>query len=73
MDDHELRKLLNETLKLGRENNLMLRKLIWAERRAMIVRVIYWIIIIGSSVGLYYVVQPYVQPFVNYYSHLVGQ
>jgi uncharacterized membrane protein (DUF106 family) len=58
--DPEMKKLLEENLRLSQENNTMLHKM----RRSMIISraltVFYWIIIIGSAFGAYYFIQPYI-------------
>ena len=57
--DPEDKKIIRENLEISKDNRKMLKKI----RRGMvfggIVRVIYWIIIIGASLGTYYYLQPY--------------
>ena len=43
-----------------------------SQRYATIMRVIYWILIIGSAYGAYYFIQPYVDQMVNVYSGAKG-
>jgi len=61
--DSESRKLLEETHSLAQENNRMLHSL----RRSMIfsrvLSFVYWIFIIGSLIGVFYFIQPYVDQF----------
>ncbi len=65
--DQEDKKLLQETLALAQENNKMLRSL----RRSMIwgrvMSFLYWALIIGSAVGAYYFIQPYVDQLIGVY------
>lgn len=53
-----MEKKIEETYKLAKENHRMLKKI----RRNMvwsgIFRALYWLIIIGAALGLYYVLQP---------------
>jgi len=66
------RKLLEETLKLSRENHRLLRKMQSSARVGRIFRLIYWTIIIGSMFGLYYYFQPVIQEFIGAYQGLLG-
>jgi len=70
--DPEAKKLLEETLELEQDNNKMLRSM----RRSMIwgriMSVIYWLIIIGISVGAFYFLQPYFNKIVGLYDSISG-
>jgi hypothetical protein len=65
--DSESQKLLEETFVLEKENNKMLhsmkRSMFWAR----VMSVLYWILIIGISVGAFYFLQPYVDQVVKTY------
>jgi hypothetical protein len=65
--DTEERKLLEEALTLAKENNKMLHSM----RRSMIfgrvMSFIYWALIIGSAVGAYYYIQPYIDQLLGVY------
>jgi hypothetical protein len=65
--DPESKKLLEETLTLEQENNKMLRSMRNSMRWARIMTVIYWLLIIGISVGAFYFLQPYVDQVVKTY------
>ena len=67
MDEHE-RKMLEEVVKLSQDNNKALRKLVGYHRSAMIFRIIYWTIIIGSVIAAYYSIQPYMTSLISLYS-----
>lgn len=67
MDEQE-RKMLEEVVALSRENNVMVRKLVSAQRRAMILRAVYWSIIIGASIIAYYSIQPYLTSLIGLYT-----
>ncbi len=54
-------KKINELLKVTEENNIMLRKMKRSMRIATIMRVVYWVIVIGVAVGAYYFIQPYIE------------
>jgi len=66
--DPESKKLLEETFVLTQENNSMLRSMKRSMRWARIMRIIYWVIIVGVSVGAYYFIQPYINQLLGVYS-----
>ena len=55
-----LKQLVDENIKLARENNKMLKKMRSSMRWASFFRLLYWIVIIGSAVGAYYYLQPFI-------------
>ena len=67
--DEESTKDLNKVLDLVKENNKMLRKIRRGQKRSQIVRIAYWLIIIGISVGAYY----YIQPYINMLQDFTGE
>jgi hypothetical protein len=56
--DPETKQLLEENLKLARENNELLRRLFKAERTRNITRYVYWAIIILFTVGSFWFLKP---------------
>ena len=54
-----------ETKQLLKENNEMLKKLVRYQKWNQIYRILYWGIIIFSSVGAYYFIQPYLSGLLN--------
>ncbi|MFA6520504.1 MAG: hypothetical protein WCT44_02775 [Candidatus Paceibacterota bacterium] len=63
----EERELLEKSVALEEDNNKMLR----AIRRSMflgrVMTFVYWALIIGSAIGAYYFVQPYVDQIIGVY------
>ncbi len=57
----EEKRLLEETHALSEENNRILKKIRRASLVSTIVRLSYWVIIIGLSFGAYYFIQPYIE------------
>ncbi len=55
MEDKELRELLE----LTRENNHILRGIQRSARVNKFLKIVYWLLIIGSLLGTYYYIQPY--------------
>ncbi len=66
--DSESKKLLEETLALTEENNKMLHTMRRHMRMASVINLLYWVFIIGSAIGAYYVVEPYVTQAISVYN-----
>ena len=64
----EERELLTRSVNLAEENNKILLYIRRSQRWASITRAIYWIFIIGSAVGAYYFLQPYIDQLKDVYS-----
>ncbi|MFA6094436.1 MAG: hypothetical protein WC757_00930 [Candidatus Paceibacterota bacterium] len=69
MDPHD-RDILQQTLELAEENNKLLRRMHTSMVWGRVVRVIYWVIIIGSAVGAYYYVEPYLNSLLKIYNSI---
>jgi len=71
MEDNE-RALLEESVRIGKENNRLLR----ATRRdawfGFIFRLIFWIIVLFAPVLLYFLLQPYIDTFLAVYGNAAG-
>ncbi|MCE9549296.1 hypothetical protein K8Q98_02770 [Candidatus Nomurabacteria bacterium] len=65
--DPESKKLLESTFQLAEENNKMLRSMRRSMRIARVISALYWVLIIGSAVGAYYFVQPYIDQMLGVY------
>lgn len=70
--DSESEKLLRETFELVKDNNTMLHKIRRGQKWASFMRVVYWLIIIGISIGAWYYLQPYVNKMMNLYNQVSG-
>ncbi|MFA5773351.1 MAG: hypothetical protein WC908_01600 [Candidatus Paceibacterota bacterium] len=66
--EEETKKLLEENLRLSKENNKILLKLYKIQRWAQITRIFYWFLIIGVSVGAFYFIKPYLGNLLNVYT-----
>ncbi len=64
----EERSLLQKIAQQVEENNEMLHSIRRAQKWATVWRAIYWIVIIGSAVGAYWIIQPYIDQLVGVYS-----
>lgn len=68
----EEKSLLERTYKMSEENNKILRSMRRASRFGTIVRVLYWVVIIGLSIGAFYVIQPYINLMTGLYGQAQG-
>ncbi len=64
----EEKKLLEDTYALTEENNKMLRSIKGHMRIQRVMSIVYWVFIIGSAVGAFYLIQPYIDEFMGAYS-----
>jgi len=67
MDPRE-KALFEEMHELVQENNKILHRLQRSARWSKFLRFVYWVIIIGTSVGAYYYLQPYIDKLMGVYS-----
>lgn len=66
--DAETKKLLTDNLELAKQNNEILHKLVRAQKMAIVYRIVYWSIIILSTFGAYYFIQPFLENMFSVYS-----
>lgn len=64
----EDKELLKKTLALEEENNSILRSIQRSMRLARFMSILYWVFIIGSAVGAYYLIQPYIEGITGAYT-----
>lgn len=67
----EEHRMLVETYQLAQENAEALRGIRKANRLSVIFRVLYWVFIIGASLGAFYLIQPYIDAMKDAYSSLL--
>jgi len=65
--DPEGKRLLEETFELEQDNNKMLRSMRRSLLWGRVMTVVYWLIIIGISVGAFYFLQPYLNKLMSVY------
>ena len=63
----EERELLNRSVALAEDNNKMLHSMRRSMRFQRVMTALYWVFIIGSFVGAYYFVEPYLDQLRNVY------
>jgi hypothetical protein len=66
--DNEAKELLRQNIELNKENNDMLKKLVRGQKRAFIYRIVYWGIIIFSTLGAFYFIKPLLGNVLNIYT-----
>ena len=70
--DQELRKKIEETYELSKQNNEILHKMRRAAFWSHVFRGVYWVIIVGAAFGAYYFIQPYVDAVLGTYGKILG-
>ncbi len=70
--DEETKKLLEDNYVLNKDNNQMLTKLVLYQKWNQIYRIAYWAIIILSTLGAFYFLQPYLSSLMGVYTGGVG-
>ncbi len=68
-EDNEIAGLLRQNIELQKENQQMLHRLIRAQKLTTVYRVVYWTIIILSSLGAYYFAEPYFNGILDLYKN----
>ncbi|MEK7180041.1 MAG: hypothetical protein AAB706_01050 [Patescibacteria group bacterium] len=71
--DSEDRRMLKHAVELSESNNKILKKLYGALVWQRISSIVYWVVIIGVTIGAYYYVQPILDSFFKFYESLTGQ
>ena len=70
--DSDIRDAVQKTLELVEENNKILRKMRRSIFWGRVFHTLYWIIIIGVSIGAYYYVQPYLESMLKIFGGTQG-
>jgi TRAP-type C4-dicarboxylate transport system permease small subunit len=70
--DPESKQLLQETMELAQENNKMLHSMKRSMRMSQIMSFLYWVLIIGSAIGAFYFLQPYLTQVEGLYNNASG-
>ncbi len=65
----EEKELLERVAELSEENNDILRSMRRSMKIARIMSIVYWVFIIGSAVGAFYLVQPYIDGIISAYGN----
>ena len=63
----EEKELFKRSIALTEENNDILRSIQRHMRLQRFMTIIYWLFIIGSFVGAYYIIQPYIEQLMSIY------
>lgn len=68
--EQDEKQLLQKTYDLAKENNKILRGIRRSNRWSAFMRIVYWLLIIGASIGAFYFIQPYLNAATNAYKSL---
>jgi hypothetical protein len=71
--ENEIKKLLIENLEIAKENNNYLRKIDRRQRVSTYWKVFLFILTVGSALGLYYFLDPYIQTLSDSYGQIKNQ
>ncbi len=63
----EERELLEKTLALAEENNKILQGIKRSMRIGRWWKIIYWTLVVGTALGAYYFIQPYIDQVISVY------
>jgi hypothetical protein len=66
--DEDLRKQIQVSIDLNKENNDLLKKIRRTQKLNQIYKIFYWIVIVGFSYGAYQFIQPYLTGMMDLYS-----
>jgi hypothetical protein len=66
----EERDLLTQSIKISEENNRILKSMRRSARFASFLRIVYWVIILGSAFGTYYFLKPYINAVADSYNSM---
>jgi len=69
--DPNTNQILRDILKKTEENNVLLKKIHRANVWNRVIRIFYWLIIIGITLGSYYFIQPYIHGMLGAYQSLL--
>jgi hypothetical protein len=61
----EERSLLERTYKMTEENNEILKSLRRTSRLGIVMKIFYWVVIIGTTLGAFYFIRPYMDFLAN--------
>ena len=70
IDSIETNQLMQMILEKTEENNALLKKMHRSIVWGMVTKILYWVIIIGVSLGSYYFIQPYINSVVGVYDSI---
>ena len=65
--DIEVKQLLEENLRLSKENNELLLKVYNIQKWGQIIRISYYVILVLVALGALYFIKPFVSDFLNIY------
>ncbi|MCX6713659.1 MAG: hypothetical protein NTV48_00960 [Candidatus Vogelbacteria bacterium] len=70
--DEELKQLLKENIELAKKNQEIMAKIARIQQLTIVWGVIKWTIIIGTTVGAFYLLKPMLESLMGTYTSLLG-
>jgi hypothetical protein len=70
--DPETKRILEKTLKLTEENNVMLHKVRGVQKRMALLGFLRFLIIVGVAFGLFYYLEPYLTKIMDFFVSVGG-
>ena len=70
MEEIETKELLEKELELAKENNKILKRIQRGMRWGNFFSIVYWLFILGTAVGAYYFIQPFIESFGDTYGSI---
>jgi uncharacterized membrane protein YccF (DUF307 family) len=71
-DLQEIQEKIEKLERLTKENNRILHKMQNHIRLGTIMRVLYWVVIIGVMLGIYHYLQPFMEQMLGTYNEIIG-
>lgn len=63
-------KNFDRLIALTEENNKLIKKMLRSARLGHVMRILYWLVLIGISIGAFYFIQPYLEQLISVYAGL---
>ncbi|MFA6476578.1 MAG: hypothetical protein WCV68_04195 [Candidatus Paceibacterota bacterium] len=70
--DEETKELLRTDVELSKENNKLLHELVWYQKWARGLNIVKWVIVVGTTLGALYYVEPMLASLIGTYSELLN-
>lgn len=70
--DEELKKLLQENIELAKKNQEVMSKILWNQKLMLVWGVLKWTVIIGTTIGAFYLLKPMLDNLMGVYANILG-
>lgn len=69
---HEIEEKIESLEKITKDNNRVLRSIQSHMRMSTLMNVLYYVVIVGSMIGLYYYFQPFINEFIKTQQYIIS-